>query len=93
MALDQEAEVVDLGMVEDKVVDEQVEQGLGEIPEERKVTAKMVITDNVRCMRCRKQVECVNLEKSKQNPRNKLWLYKGTCPVCGCVVCKLGVKD
>lgn len=46
----------------------------------------------VYCCRCRKKVKSVNLEKFKQNQNNKIWTYKGTCSVCGCVVCKFA-KD
>lgn len=41
------------------------------------------------CMHCRKKVIALNLQKGKQNSRNKMWMYKGTCPDCKGVVCKL----
>jgi len=41
------------------------------------------------CFHCKKNVEPIDLEFSKQNSRNKFYIYIGKCPECSGKVVKL----
>ena len=35
------------------------------------------------CMKCKKKQQATEVELSGQNSRNKMYVYKGKCTVCG----------